>query len=306
MPLANAPASPGAHVGARVRKIRGAAGVSLRELARRLAVSPATITALETGRTTMSVNRLHQIAVALDVSPNELFANGSVKVARVRVDARVNEKSAEDGRWREFDSLDVDDVLRAALAGIGRMGYHGCSIRDIAEEANSSVSALYHYYPSKQAILVALFDLTMTELLRRATVARDECEPSDPIGRFSRLVECLALFNSYRQEMGFLISNEMRSLEGANHAATEERRTALQRMIEAEVRAGVELGVFLTARPYESARAVLTMCVAIAEWYDPASGERPEEIASVYVRFALDLVGVIESDDLHRGSTKIS
>lgn len=65
----------------------------------------------------MSVDRLHRIATALDVSPDELFATGSVTDIRVPVD----EKSAEDGSRREFAELEMDIVLRAALVGIERI-----------------------------------------------------------------------------------------------------------------------------------------------------------------------------------------
>ncbi|MBY6414346.1 TetR family transcriptional regulator [Rhodococcus sp. BP-252] len=278
--------SPGVHIGARVREIRMATGVSLRELARRLELSPATITALEKGRTTMSVDRLHEIAIALGVSPADLFATGSVSVASRRPD----EDESTTGNWREFDDVPMDVVLRAALACIVRKGYHGCSIRDIAEEAESSVSALYHYYPSKQAMLVALFELTMTDLLRRATAARDECDPDDHVERFSRLVESLTLYHSYRKEMGFVGSSEMRSLEDGSYAAIATKRVALQRMVDVEVQSGVDLGLFGTNRPHEAARAVVTMCVSVAQWYNPQGDEQPEEIAAAYVRFALDLV----------------
>lgn len=285
MSVASNADSPGVHIGARVREVRNATGVSLRELARRLALSPATITALEKGRTTMSVDRLHEIATALDVSPAELFATGSAAAVRVR-----GGHESVDGDWREFGDLDMDVVLRAALACIVRKGYHGCSIRDIAEQADSSVSALYHYYPSKQAMLVALFELTMTDLLRRATAARDECDPDNPVGRLSALVESLTLYHSYRREMGFVGASEMRSLEDDSHSAIAAKRVALQRMVDAEVQAGVDAGVFATDRPHEAARAVVTMCVAVSQWYNPSGDELPEEIASAYVRFALDLV----------------
>lgn len=288
MSIVNKADNPGVHIGARVREVRNASGVSLRELARRLALSPATITALEKGRTTMSVDRLHEIAHALDVSPAELFATGSAAPVRVHSDADAA------GDWREFADLDMDVVLRAALACIVRKGYHGCSIRDIAEEADSSVSALYHYYPSKQAMLVALFELTMSDLLRRATAARDECDPNSPVERFSRLVESLTLYHSYRKEMGFVGSSEMRSLEGGSHAAIASKRIALQRMVDAEVQAGVEIGAFTTDRPHEAARAVVTMCVAVSQWFNPDGNELPEVIASAYVRFALDLVAHVE------------
>lgn len=278
--------SPGVHIGARVREVRNATGVSLRELARRLALSPATITALEKGRTTMSVDRLHEIATALDVSPADLFATGAAAAGRVSSD----DDARAHGHWREFEDPRMDVVLRAALSCIVEKGYHGCSIRDIAEKADSSVSALYHYYPSKQAMLVALFDLTMTDLLGRATAARDECDSDDPVQRFSRLVESLTLYHSYRKEMGFVGASEMRSLEGENYTTIAAKRVALQRMVDAEVQSGVELGVFTTNRPHEAARAVVTMCVAVSQWYNPDGDEPPEDIASAYVRFALDLV----------------
>jgi AcrR family transcriptional regulator len=286
MSVASNVISPGVHIGARVRAVRTAAGVSLRELARRLDLSPATITALEKGRTTMSVDRLHEIAIVLDVSPADLFATGSTAITRV-ADAQ---NSVAEGDWRRFAELDMDMVLRAALACIVQKGYHGCSIRDIAEEAHCSVSALYRYYPSKQAMLVALFDLTMTDLLWRATAARDECDPAFPVERFARLVESLTLYHSYRKEMGFVGASEMRSLDGESHAVISAKRVALQRMVDAEVQVGVELGVFNTVRPQEAARAVVTMCVAVSQWYNPDGGERPEEVASAYVQFALDLV----------------
>ncbi|WP_030166141.1 MULTISPECIES: TetR family transcriptional regulator [Actinomycetes] len=278
--------SPGVHIGARVRDVRNAMGVSLRELARRLALSPATITALEKGRTTMSVDRLYEIASALEVSPADLFATGSPVDTRTTADHDAPAR----GRWREFADPEMDVVLRAALSCIVDQGYHGCSIRDIAEKADSSVSALYNYYPSKQAMLVALFDMTMTDLLGRATAARDESEPGEPVERFSRLVESLTLYHSYRKEMGFVGASEMRSLEGENYAVIAAKRIALQRMVDAEVQSGVELGVFATNRPREAARAVVTMCVAVSQWYNPDGDESPEDIASTYVRFALDLV----------------
>jgi AcrR family transcriptional regulator/DNA-binding Xre family transcriptional regulator len=282
--------SAGAHAGASVRRVRTERGMSLRELARCLELSPASITALETGRTTMTVDRLHEIADVLDVAPAVLYGDAPAPTADVAADG------AAFTNWREFDDLVMDDVLRAALSCIVRKGYHGCSIRDIAVEAGCSVSALYHYYPSKQAMLVALFELTMTDVLGRSAAARDEAPESSPAARFGRLVESLALYHSYRKELGFLGGSEMRSLDSANYARIAAKRVSLQRMVDDEVEAGVAAGVFRTDRPREAARAVVTMCVAVAQWFNPAGGERPEEIAAAYVRFAMGLVSYRRTD----------
>ncbi len=50
-----------------VRRLRAARGISVRELAARVGVSPATISAIENGKTGISIQRLHQIATALAV-----------------------------------------------------------------------------------------------------------------------------------------------------------------------------------------------------------------------------------------------
>lgn len=46
--------------------------------------------------------------------------------------------------------------------------------------------------------------------------------------------------------------------------------------------------------PREASRAVVTMCKAIAEWYNPAGPFTPEDVAERYVHFALGLVGLVD------------
>jgi len=56
-----------------VRESRLATGISLRELARRIGVSAATLHAIETGKTELAVSRLRDIADALHTTPGQLL-----------------------------------------------------------------------------------------------------------------------------------------------------------------------------------------------------------------------------------------
>jgi AcrR family transcriptional regulator len=56
-----------------VRQSRLATGISLRELARRIGVSAATLHAIETGKTELAVSRLRDIADALHTTPGQLL-----------------------------------------------------------------------------------------------------------------------------------------------------------------------------------------------------------------------------------------
>jgi len=60
-------------VGAQLRRSRAATGISLRELARRLDVSPSLVSQIETGRIQPSVRTLYAIVSELGLSLDEIF-----------------------------------------------------------------------------------------------------------------------------------------------------------------------------------------------------------------------------------------
>lgn len=62
-------------------------------------------------------------------------------------------------------------ALDAALALFRRKGFDATTMRDIAQEAGLSLGAAYHYFPSKDALVMAYYEWTQSEHERRA---RDE------------------------------------------------------------------------------------------------------------------------------------
>ena len=62
------------NLGGRLRKVRLATGMSLREVARQLGVSPSFVSQLENGKSQPSVATLYSLAQLLGVSIDELFA----------------------------------------------------------------------------------------------------------------------------------------------------------------------------------------------------------------------------------------
>lgn len=49
-------------------------------------------------------------------------------------------------------------ILRAALKLFSTVGYHGTTVRDIAEAAKVSTGAVYHQFPDKESIFRSLLD----------------------------------------------------------------------------------------------------------------------------------------------------
>jgi AcrR family transcriptional regulator len=201
--------------------------------------------------------------------------------------ARAKTRNATD--WRRYDPLHLDAVLDAAIAAFVQIGYHGATVRDIARRCGLSVPGIYHHYSRKQDMLAAILEVTMTDLLWRSEAARRE-GGDDHVQRFALLVECLVLYHTYRRDFAFIGASEMRSLEPENRDRIAGLRIAQQRMVDAEVEAAVEAGHFTTPYPHEASRAVVTMCTALPQWYQPDGRLTPEEIAMEYVRFALGLM----------------
>src|SRR6186997_558199 len=59
-------------------------------------------------------------------------------------------------------------LYATAIGLISRRGYEATTLRDIANEAGVSVGLLYRYFPSKQAVIVALYDELSREFASRA------------------------------------------------------------------------------------------------------------------------------------------
>lgn len=266
--------------GERIRYVRLQRGLSLREMARRLGVSAGTMSAIENGRTSVTVDRMWEIAAALDVSIAVLMSAPSPG----------NEPPGEAASdWRIFGPLDVDPVLTGAITAFVTTGYHGASMRTIADHAGLSAPGVYHHYASKQELLVQLLDLTMDDLDRR--LASASAEGSGPLERLALIVEALALFHTLRADLAFIGASEMRSVEQPDRDRIAARRTGLQRAIDAEVDAALVAGLATTAMPRETGRAIATMCTSLPQWFSPSGTTSPQEIAKEYAQLALRMVG---------------
>ena len=60
-----------------------------------------------------------------------------------------------------------EHLYATAIRLIESRGYEGTTLRDIANEAGVSVGLLYRYFPSKQSVVIALYDELSSDYARR-------------------------------------------------------------------------------------------------------------------------------------------
>lgn len=82
-------------------------------------------------------------------------------------------------------------LMDAALRAFAEKGYDGASVRDIAAEASVAPGLLYHYFPSKAAVLTALFERSGALVMQAFTAASAEPEPAARLAGLIRVSAAL-------------------------------------------------------------------------------------------------------------------
>jgi AcrR family transcriptional regulator len=187
-------------------------------------------------------------------------------------------------------SSNDERILTAALELFTEKGYHGSTIRQIADRAGVSVPGLYHHFASKRALLERLMDDTMDALLAATTEAvaphRD-----DPVALLRATVGAHVRFHIEFQRRSFVGNTELRSLVSPARERIVRKRDRQRELFEAAVAAGLRTGAFHTPYPGEAVRAIVTMCTAVATWYRPERALSPEQVVERYCHLALEVVG---------------
>jgi transcriptional regulator with XRE-family HTH domain len=125
-PEATAGGQEEATLGARLRRERDRRGITLRELARRLEVSPSLVSQIETGKTQPSVRTLYAIVSELGVSLDEIF---SPSEEDEEAEARPTVRRAAPASVQAHDTVMLAGVGRVQRADARQMIDFGSGVR---------------------------------------------------------------------------------------------------------------------------------------------------------------------------------
>ncbi|MHC1558760.1 TetR/AcrR family transcriptional regulator [Actinomycetospora sp. C-140] len=180
-------------------------------------------------------------------------------------------------------------ILNAALAAFGAKGFHGASMRDIAQGAGTSLSNLYNYFPSKSRLLAEVLRHANAELVTRIHVALDEAG-DDAAPRMREAVRAYVRFVVDHQLAMVVSTNEVRYLEGDDRERLVADRDATQAVFEDIVAQGVASGEFRTPHPADAARTILSGLAGVAAWYRADGRLGRGQLAEQQARYALALL----------------
>lgn len=176
-------------------------------------------------------------------------------------------------------------IRREAAALFRRKGFNGTSMAELAAAVGVTKSSLYHHFPSKQALLSEIIQLTVDRVTPLVeAVAASERSASE---RLRAAVEIHTVEAIRDRDAVACFIEEGRYLRPDLMEAHLEKRDRYEQIFRRMVEEGISSGEFAPQDVGMSVRAILGMANSVVRWYRPDGSKSAEEIAAYLASFAL-------------------
>lgn len=175
------------------------------------------------------------------------------------------------------------EILHAALRAFRERGYHATTLEDIAEQLGIRKTALYHYFPDKEAILHACHRESLAELSRILAGARGLASPQERLAYVIREHVRVMTDTLEGSPLAFEVTALSADRQREVIAARDKYERALRRMIQD----GVAAGEFRPTNPKTAVFAILGAINWIARWYRPDGALQADELGAEFAEHLL-------------------
>lgn len=181
-------------------------------------------------------------------------------------------------------------IVRGAVEAFADRGFHATTTRDIAGRAGLSPAGLYVHYPSKQAVLGQVSRIGHERALALVALCLADDERPSAL-RVGDVVREFVIWHAVHHLTARVVQSELAALDADDRTAVTALRRQTAGLVEDEVRRGVGRGEFTADDLHAVTRAILSLCIDVSRWYDPAGRESPSEVADLYATLVLRMLG---------------
>jgi len=195
---------------------------------------------------------------------------------------------APDLPWPDVTQDSSGRLIEAAVDAFAERGYHATTTRDIATRVGLSPAALYVHFPSKLALLTQISRLgheAALELVMKSMEGRP-----DPLSRLQAVIGAFASWHAEHHLVARVVQHELSALADDDRRAVIALRQQIERTVQQLLEDGVAAGEMEVGDPRAVARALLSLSVDVARWYDPRGNETPDGIGTLYADLATRMV----------------
>lgn len=180
----------------------------------------------------------------------------------------------------------IEDV---ALDLFYERGFKATTVREIAIACGLTPGALYNHFASKEKLLASVMIRLHGELLRALNEGLGKVG-HDPRDELRALAYRHALFHTKFQKGARVASQEISSLLEPDRTEVIEERERGRRLVVDVLERGRRTGTFDIPDVMVVANEILTMGIAIANWYRSKGRLSPEELAEIHATLVLRMV----------------
>ena len=186
-------------------------------------------------------------------------------------------------------------ILESALVAFAERGFHGTSIRTIADGVGINSATLYSHFASKEQILAALVTIGSQALLTRLEAELElestSASTSTSVDRLDAIVKATVVAHATYPLLAIVTNSEFYALSEDLAAPALELRASAASLLREILTVGASDGSF-TVDLSTTAHVLEGMAQQIPLWMDP-SKDRPDELARAYVAIARRIVGAV-------------
>lgn len=185
------------------------------------------------------------------------------------------------------------EVLEEAAALFDRVGYHSTTVEDIARAVGIRKATIYHYFRSKDEILMTIHGEFIDPLISRHEMRlRVDMTPQQHVLEF--MADMLETIDTRRGHVRVFFEH-YRELPPAAQAAVAVKRDRYQSMVEDIIRRGIGEGVFKPVDVRLATLALFGMCNWAHQWHRHEGPLRAREIAYQFWQLFLRGIEVQEA-----------
>jgi AcrR family transcriptional regulator len=180
------------------------------------------------------------------------------------------------------------EVVLAAAQVFAQQGYDRTSVQELTQAMGLAAGALYHYFGSKEQLLIRICDQLMEPLLEHAReLLAQDAPPEEQLRALVRL--WVSHVVEHRDHM-LVFQQERHAIErGDQWRGVRAARKHFERLVDDLLARVHESGTGIPANRRLALSALLGMVNHTAQWYRPKGGLTPEQIADGYVDLLLGI-----------------
>lgn len=187
-------------------------------------------------------------------------------------------------------------IVKAALEVFSAQGFEATTMVNVAEKLGMTGPSIYHYFPTKDALL---FECIQTTLARLQGVLQEAVAAlPDPVLAIDALMRAQAEFELEVAAVAPLVNSQLYGPAYLASVLDDERREVLRKMqrdivgiYRRAIEAGVAAGVFEVDDVAVASFNLLALAQYIGVWFRPGSKRRQRDVLRQQADAALRLLG---------------